>query len=282
MFNNEHSTVLVFLCWSHSEPDIVSAMYSLFLRGPACFGLSLSLFACGATPETSAPEAAVAEQTTEAPTAIFAVSSTSWVDGGTIPHANAFCIPAEEGHVGLGTNVNPALAWTDAPEGTKSFAIVMRDPDVPSKMDDVNQEGKTVASDLERSTFVHWLLVDVPVSSTGMEAGADSDSITPKGKPPGPSAAGNRGINDYTKWFAADKNMAGNYGGYDGPCPPWNDERVHNYVTTVYALDVETLEVNANFTLDVMSTAMEGHVLAEASITGQYSLNPSVTVPAAQ
>ena len=47
-----------------------------------------------------------------------------------------------------------------------------------------------------------------------------------------------QGINDYTGWFAGDKDMAGNYFGYDGPCPPWNDEIPHRYVFTLYALDV--------------------------------------------
>jgi len=257
------------------------------LRSLVVFGLSLAVFACGPKPESVAPEAEPT-QVSEAPTAptaatpVFAVSSSSWDDGGPIPQTNAFCIPAAEGHVGMGTNINPEIGWSGAPEDTKSFAIVMHDPDVPSALDDVNQEGKTVAEDLERITFVHWILVDVPASTTGIQAGADSDAITPKGKPPGPTEVGNRGINDYTKWFAADENMAGDYGGYDGPCPPWNDERVHHYVTTVYALDVETLEVGEKFTLDAARAAMEGHVLAQASITGLYSLNPSVTLPAGQ
>ena len=59
-------------------------------------------------------------------------------------------------------------------------------------------------------------------------------------------------------WFASDENMAGNYGGYDGPCPPWNDERVHHYITTVYALDLDALGVGENFTLDEAKKAMEG------------------------
>ncbi len=246
--------------------------------------LPLTVTGCGPKTETSIPAPAADDEALDAPSPApeaFTVTSATWSEGAAIPGANAFCIPAEEGHVGLGTNINPELRWAGAPDATKSFAIVMHDPDVPSALDDVNQEGKTVAEDLPRITFVHWILVDVPASTTAIAAGADSDAITPKGKPPGPTELGTRGVNDYTKWFAADENMAGSYGGYDGPCPPWNDERVHHYVTTVYALDVERLEVGENFTLDAAQAAMEGHVLAQASITGLYSLNPNVTLPSA-
>jgi Raf kinase inhibitor-like YbhB/YbcL family protein len=70
--------------------------------------------------------------------------------------------------------------------------------------------------------------------------------------------------------------MAGDYHGYDGPCPPWNDEIVHHYVFTLYALDVERLPADGRLTLDVVKQAMQGHVLGQASITGLYALNPSV------
>ena len=56
------------------------------------------------------------------------------------------------------------------------------------------------------------------------------------------------GINDYTGWFANDPDMAGEYYGYDGPCPPWNDERVHTYVFTLYALDIPRLPLDGRFT----------------------------------
>jgi len=70
--------------------------------------------------------------------------------------------------------------------------------------------------------------------------------------------------------------MEGTYRGYDGPCPPWNDSIVHHYTFTLYALDVESLPVTGNFTAADVRKAMEGHVLAEASLTGTYSLNPDV------
>ena len=70
--------------------------------------------------------------------------------------------------------------------------------------------------------------------------------------------------------------MKGDYYGYDGPCPPWNDTIPHHYVFTLYALDVAQLGVNGTFRgLDVLN-AMKGHVLEEAKLTGIYSLNPDV------
>lgn len=70
--------------------------------------------------------------------------------------------------------------------------------------------------------------------------------------------------------------MGGDYYGYDGPCPPWNDELPHRYVFTLYALDVPSLDVPARFTGQDALAAMQGHVLAQASVTGRYTLNPSV------
>jgi Raf kinase inhibitor-like YbhB/YbcL family protein len=68
--------------------------------------------------------------------------------------------------------------------------------------------------------------------------------------------------------------MAGDYFGYDGPCPPWNDAIVHHYVFTVYALDLDRLPIEGVFTGAQAIAAMQGHVVAQASITGTYTLNP--------
>lgn len=85
------------------------------------------------------------------------------------------------------------------------------------------------------------------------------------------------GINDYTAWFAADEQMKGDYYGYDGPCPPWNDELMHHYIFTVYALDIPQLEIEGQITGQKVRDAMAGHILDQASLTGLYSLNPDVT-----
>lgn len=205
------------------------------------------------------------------------VTSTSFRDGGAIPAPLAFCAMDAKTHATLSANRSPQLAWSGAPAGTKSFAIVCHDPDVPSRGDDVNQEGRTVPATLARVDFFHWVLVDLPASVTSVAEGEYASGVTPRGKP-GPAAAhgARQGINDYTGWFASDKDMAGDYFGYDGPCPPWNDEIAHHYVFTVYALDVARLAVEGGFTGAQARGAMKGHVLAQASITGVYTLNPSV------
>ena len=71
--------------------------------------------------------------------------------------------------------------------------------------------------------------------------------------------------------------MRGDYFGYDGPCPPWNDEIVHHYIFTLYALDVERLPIEGKFTGVQTRAALYGHILAEARLTGLYTLNSQVT-----
>ncbi len=193
--------------------------------------------------------------------------------GERIPAEFAAGVPGDGGPV-PGANKSPHLAWSDAPAGTKSYALICCDSDVPSRPDDVNQPGRTVPYDLPRVDFFHWVLVDIPPAVQELAEGADSEGFVPRGKTPGPTGHGNRGINDYTAWFAGDENMSGDYGGYDGPWPPFNDERVHRYVFTVYALDVASLGLPARFTGPDALKAMQGHILAHTSITATYSLNP--------
>ncbi|HEV8297805.1 MAG TPA: YbhB/YbcL family Raf kinase inhibitor-like protein [Acidimicrobiales bacterium] len=196
--------------------------------------------------------------------------------GAPIPGQFAFCVPAATGHVAMAANRNPAVSWSGAPPETRSFALLCVDLDAPTVGDDVNKEGATVPDSLPRADFSHWVLVDIAPSRSSIPAGADSDGVTPRGKPIGATQFGVRGHNDYTGWFAGDADMAGTYGGYDGPCPPWNDERVHRYVFTIYALDVDTLGLAGDFGLTEARAAIAGHVLAEASHSGTYTLNPSL------
>ena len=184
--------------------------------------------------------------------------------------------PADEGHVALGENRSPHLRWSETPEGTRSLAIVMHDPEVPSVGDDVNVGGRTVPHDLPRVDFYHWVLVDVSPTVTELPEGVDSDGVAARGKEPGRTDHGVRGLNGYTAWFAGDGQMEGTYGGYDGPCPPWNDERLHNYYIDVYALDVPSLNLSGDFSGPEALAAIEGHVLAKATWAGTYTVNPSL------
>ena len=205
------------------------------------------------------------------------LTSTSFADGQKIPGEFAFCIPDPAHHVSLGQNKNPQLTWSEAPAGTRSFVLICHDPDVPSKGDDVNQEGRVVPATLPRVDFFHWVLIDLPATVNGLQAGEFSREVTPRGKA-GPQAAhgARQGVNNYTDWFAGDKDMNGDYYGYDGPCPPWNDEIVHHYVFTVYALDVDKLPIEGRFGGPEVRAALHGHILAEAKLTGTYTLNPAL------
>jgi Raf kinase inhibitor-like YbhB/YbcL family protein len=207
--------------------------------------------------------------------------SNAFKDGEAIPGDNAFAIPDAKSHLRLSANRNPHLAWSDVPEGTKSFALICVDPDVPSHGDDVNIEGKVIPADLPRVDFYHWILLDLPADTRSVDEGVFSDGVQARGKPgpeikAGPFAGCRHGINDYTQFFAGDGDMAGDYFGYDGPCPPWNDARLHHYVFTLYALDVAQLSVQGNLNGAEVLSLLQGHILAQASLTGTYTLNPDL------
>lgn len=205
------------------------------------------------------------------------LSSPRLTDGQTIAADFAFCLPDPVHHVCLGRNRNPALSWQDIPAGTRSFALICHDPDVPSVGDDVNQAGRVVSASLPRVDFFHWVLIDLPASLNAIAEGEFSSEVTPRGKngPQAPHGA-RQGINNYTDWFAGDHDMKGDYYGYDGPCPPWNDEIVHRYVFTLYALDVERLPLEGRFGGAEVLAALKGHTLGQASLTGVYTLNPAL------
>jgi hypothetical protein len=122
-----------------------------------------------------------------------------------------------------GGNVAPPLAWSGAPEGTGSFALVMDDPDAP------------------HGTFTHWLLYDVPATTTELHGHALGTAL---------------------------RNSFGR-AEYGGPCPPPGD-RPHRYVFTLYALDVPTLDVHGK-TREALERALHGHTLATARLTGRYA-----------
>lgn len=206
---------------------------------------------------------------------VMRLSTKSFGDGGAISARYAFARPVEEGHVILSQNLNPHLAWTDPPEGTRSFALICHDYDVPSSGEDVNKEDREVPAELPRVEFIHWVVVDLPGDLREIEEGEFCTGVTAGGKAGGVGPHGCReGLNDFTGWFAGDPDMAGQYHGYDGPAPPWNDSIIHHYVFTLYALDIDRVPVEGSFTAAEVREAMSGHVLAEAAVSGTYTQNP--------
>jgi Raf kinase inhibitor-like YbhB/YbcL family protein len=138
-------------------------------------------------------------------------------------------IPAK--HTCEGDDVSPALAWSGVPPGAKSLVLIVDDPDAPDPA-------------APRTTWVHWVLYDVPPSSTGLPEGATAATLP---------AGARDGLNDWRR------------PGYGGPCPPIGR---HRYVHKLYALDT-TLDVREPTKAD-LETAMEGHILARGELVGTY------------
>ena len=200
------------------------------------------------------------------------LSSQSLRDGEPIPEKNAMGIRGAAGPV-PGPNSSPQLSWSDVPAGTKSFALLAIDVDAPSP-ENANRSDFKIVDGAPRGDFFHWILVDIPAVQRELAEGLDSQGLTPKGKPPGKTSYGVRGINSYKEWFGDDPQMGGDYGGYDGPWPPFNDERPHRYHFVLYALDLETLPLPEGIRGKDVQRAIIGHVLAEARLTVTHSLAP--------
>jgi len=200
--------------------------------------------------------------------------SNSWTNGDRIPSRYAAGKPDPQSTVAFSDNVNPHLAWSEVPVGTKSLVLICHDFDVPSRPDDVNKSDREVPEGLPRVAFFHWVMVDLPATLMQIGEGEFSRGFTARGKSGPATLHGARhGINDYTGWFAGDAQLSGDYFGYDGPFPPFNDSLVHHYVFTLYALDVARLPVEGSFTGAQVREAMRGHVLGEATFSGTYTLN---------
>jgi Raf kinase inhibitor-like YbhB/YbcL family protein len=147
--------------------------------------------------------------------------SSAFVGGGAIP-VRCTC---------EGDDVSPPLAWSGAPEGTRSFALVVDDPDAPDPS-------------APKMTWVHWVLYNIPASVTSLAEGAS------RRLPPGAL----EGRNDWKRT------------GYGGPCPPVGR---HRYFHKLYALDAELPDLREP-TKAKLETAMKGHVLAQAELVGTY------------
>ncbi len=138
-------------------------------------------------------------------------------------------------HGCTGENISPALAWSEPPAGTKSFAVLVHDPDAPTG----------------GAGFWHWLVIDIPASARGLPQGA--------------------GAVDGKKLPQGAKQLETDFGdiGYGGPCPP-KGHGTHHYVFTVYALGVEKLDVPANARTAIVGFTVNHNALAKASITATY------------
>ena len=133
-----------------------------------------------------------------------------------------------------GENQSPQLSWKNAPEGTKSFAITMYDPDAPTG-----------------SGWWHWVVFDIPVSTNELVSGAGNTklNLTPEGVI--------QSITDY------------GLKGYGGPCPP-EGHGLHQYVITVYALKTDKLGLNESTNPAVVGFYLWNNTLAKASIVANY------------
>jgi hypothetical protein len=199
------------------------------------------------------------------------VRSDSFEHRGRIPADFALGAPG-----GFGGNRNPHLAWDDVPEGTRSFALLCIDTDAPTDASLAGRDDVEIPVEHPRGEFVHWVVVDIDAGVRDIAAGSASDGVAKGGKqaPSGPRGS-RQGLNDYTGWFAGDDSgLRGDWFGYDGPYPPPNDLRLHRYFFRLFALDVAALDVPERFTAADVFRAMHGHVLAEASVMGTYSLHP--------
>jgi Raf kinase inhibitor-like YbhB/YbcL family protein len=150
--------------------------------------------------------------------AALSLTSPAFTDGGNIP-------PKFTCDAGM-TSPSPALAWKNVPAGTKSFALVLHDPDAPLA-----------------GGFTHWVLFDVPASTTELPENFQPGTIGVSG----------------TSGFRRQ--------GYGGPCPP---SGVHHYHFTLSALGVATLGLAPGATKADVEKAIEGHVIEKAELVGLY------------
>jgi Raf kinase inhibitor-like YbhB/YbcL family protein len=188
--------------------------------------------------------------------------------GGTLPPENASCVAAS-GRAAPGLNRSPGLSWSEGPAGgTRSYALTMVDPDVPADLSLLNKDSTVIGRDAPRMEFAHWVLADIPVSRRMLGEGADGDGLPQGGLALKRTDYGRRGQNGFAAFL-----KDGAYGGYMGACPPWNDERVHRYRVTVYALDIDTLDLPDSFTRADLVAAMKGHLVSSGSAELSYSIN---------
>jgi len=188
---------------------------------------------------------------------------------GRLPPSAAYCPPTTMDPADY--NISPGVSWSPGPTGTRSYALIMTDLDVPKDLSLRDKPGVTIPADTPRVPFIHWVLVDIPPTITRLRKGEEGQGFVLRGKPTGPTDHGLRGANVYTHFYSTESGLSGPRGGYDGPCPAHNDTIAHRYVTRVYALDVATLGLSGLFYGEDAERAMRGHILAAGRADASYS-----------
>ncbi|MDF1758979.1 MAG: YbhB/YbcL family Raf kinase inhibitor-like protein [Coxiellaceae bacterium] len=214
------------------------------------------------------------------------LTSPAFKDKGFFPYQYGYCRPAANGETKAASDISPPLQWSDVPKGTKSFVLILTDPDIPDSPK-FDKKGTLITKGAKRVTGYHWLLVDIPADKTSVPEGAGSKGFVKGGKPTGKTPYGLTGINVYTGAFKSPfaplinyhhmtkQQLQGTYGGYDGPCAPWNDKAIHHYTFTLYALDVKSLGLpsDGKFKGPQVMQAMQGHILAKSVLSGRFITN---------
>ena len=159
----------------------------------------------------------------------FTLTSASIQPGGTLGEAHVF-----NGFGCSGKNISPALIWSGAPAGTKSFAVTVYDPDAPTG-----------------SGWWHWVVINLPADTAGLAEGAGA--ADGKALP----AGARHGRTD----FGAP--------GFGGACPPQGD-KPHRYNFPVYALKTDKIDVPADATAALVGYMINANKLGSATLTANY------------
>jgi Raf kinase inhibitor-like YbhB/YbcL family protein len=165
-----------------------------------------------------------------AQTGTFTLKSADIAPGATIKPEQV-----ASGNGCTGSNVSPALDWTGAPAGTKSFALILHDPDAPTGV----------------GGFTHWIVYNIPANTSSIAKGAGT--------------AGNGALPAGT----LQANNSGGAPAYGGPCPPVGD-KPHQYVFTLYALKTDKLDLPANATQAIAGFTINANAIGKATFSGYY------------
>ena len=159
----------------------------------------------------------------------FTLTSTDVAEGAAIKVEQTF-----NGFGCSGANVSPALSWRGAPANTKSFALIVHDPDAPTGV----------------GGFTHWMVYNIPATAKGLDKGAGSaDGKLPAG--------------------AAQATTSFGAASYGGPCPPAGD-KPHRYVFTLYALNTDKVQLPPNATQALAGFTITGATIGSATMPALY------------